>query len=166
MNIYVGNLSYDVSAENLRQAFESFGQVTSVRIVKDKYSGQPRGFGFVEMLEQAQAQEAIKSLNGKELMGKQMSVNEARPRTDRGRSGGRGEGEWIIVAAGTVIDPVFAEKRLTNVAAKKAWECLWPYLIGEVRVVTRKNYLNNVECLKIHLLGHYHLSSIRGEHTI
>jgi RNA recognition motif-containing protein len=90
MNIYVGNLSYDVSEENLRQAFESFGQVTSARIIKDKYNGQSRGFGFVEMLEQAQAQAAIKSLNGKELLGKQISVNEARPRTDRGRSGGQG----------------------------------------------------------------------------
>jgi len=90
MNIYVGNLSFEVSAETLRQAFEAFGQVSSARIVKDKYSGQPRGFGFVEMLEQSQAQEAIKSLNGKELLGKQMSVNEARPRTDRGGSGGKG----------------------------------------------------------------------------
>ena len=90
MNIYVGNLSNDVSEENLRQAFESFGQVTSARIIKDKYSGQSRGFGFVEMLEQAQAQAAIQSLNGKELLGKQMIVNEARPRTDQGRSGGQG----------------------------------------------------------------------------
>jgi len=90
MNIYVGNLSYNATEENLRQAFESFGQVTSARIIKDKYTGQSRGFGFVEMLEQAQAQAAIKSLNGKELLGKQMSVNEARPRTDRGRSGGQG----------------------------------------------------------------------------
>jgi RNA recognition motif-containing protein len=90
VNIYVGNLSYDVSEENLRQAFEAFGQVSSARIVKDKYNGQSRGFGFVEMLEQSQAQAAIKSLNGKELMGKQMSVNEARPRTDRGRFGEQG----------------------------------------------------------------------------
>jgi len=90
MNIYVGNLSYDVSEENLRQAFGAFGQVSSARIIKDKYTGQSKGFGFVEMLEQSQAQEAIKSLNGKELLGKQMSVNEARPRTDRGRSGGQG----------------------------------------------------------------------------
>jgi RNA recognition motif-containing protein len=89
MNIYVGNLSYDVSEENLRQAFEAFGQVSSARIVKDKYSGQPRGFGFVEMPDLAQAQAAIKSLNGKELLGKQMSVNEARPRTDQGRQRGR-----------------------------------------------------------------------------
>ena len=90
MNIYVGNLSDDVSEENLRQAFESFGQVTSARVIKDKYTGRSRGFGFVEMLEQAQAQAANKSLNGKELLGKQMSVNEARPRTNRGSSGGQG----------------------------------------------------------------------------
>jgi RNA recognition motif-containing protein len=90
MNIYVGNLSYDATDETIREAFESFGQVTSVRIIKDKYTGQSRGFGFVEMLETAQAQAAIKSLNGKELLGKQMTVNEARPRTDQGRSGGRG----------------------------------------------------------------------------
>jgi len=90
MNIYVGNLSYDVKEENLRQAFEAFGQVSSARIVKDKYSGQPRGFGFVEMPDRAEAQVAIKNLNGKELLGKQMNVNEARPRTDQGRSGGQG----------------------------------------------------------------------------
>ena len=88
MNIYVGNLSSDVSEENLRQAFESFGQVTSARIIKDKYTGQSRGFGFVEMPAQSQAQTAIKSLNGKELLGKQMSVKEARPRADQGRTGG------------------------------------------------------------------------------
>jgi len=90
MNIYVGNLSSDVSDENLRQAFESFGQVTSARIIKDKYSGQSRGFGFVEMPAQSQAQTAIKSLNGKELLGKQMSVKEARPRADQGRTRGGG----------------------------------------------------------------------------
>lgn len=88
MNIYVGNLSNDVSEENLRQVFESFGQVTSARIIKDKYSGQSRGFGFVEMSVQSQAQTAIKSLNGKDLLGKQISVNEARPRADQGRTGG------------------------------------------------------------------------------
>jgi RNA recognition motif-containing protein len=90
MNIYVGNLSYDVSEVNLRQAFEAFGQVSSATIVKDRYSGQPRGFGFVEMLDQTEAQAAIQNLNGKELLGQQMNVNEARPRTDRGRSGGQG----------------------------------------------------------------------------
>ena len=90
MNIYVGNLSYNATEETVRQAFESFGQVISARIIKDKYTGQFRGFGFVEMPEQSQAQAAIKSLNGKEFLGKQMSVTEARPRTDRGRSGGQG----------------------------------------------------------------------------
>jgi len=90
MNIYVGNLSFDVSGENLRQAFEAFGQVSSASIVKDKYSGQPRGFGFVEMPDHAEAQAAIQNLNGKELLGRPMNVNEARPRTDRGRSGGQG----------------------------------------------------------------------------
>ena len=88
MNIYIGNLSYNVTEETIRQAFESFGQVTSARIIKDKYSGQSRGFGFVEMSVQSQAQTAIKSLNGKDLLGKQISVNEARPRADRGRTGG------------------------------------------------------------------------------
>jgi RNA recognition motif-containing protein len=88
MNIYIGNLSYNVTEETIRQAFESFGQVTSARIIKDKYSGQSRGFGFVEMSLQSQAQTAIKSLNGKDLLGKQISVNEARPRADRGRTGG------------------------------------------------------------------------------
>ena len=92
MNIYVGNLSYDATDVTVREAFESFGQVTSARVIKDKYSGQSRGFGFVEMPTQSQAQTAIKSLNGKELLGKQLSVKEARPRTDQGgygRQGGR-----------------------------------------------------------------------------
>jgi len=90
MNIYVGNLSDDVSEESLSQAFKDFGQVSSARIVKDKYSGQPRGFGFVEMPDQAEAQAAIQNLNGKELLGRQMNVNEARPRPEGGRSGGKG----------------------------------------------------------------------------
>jgi RNA recognition motif-containing protein len=85
MNIYVGNLSYDATDETIKQAFESFGEVTSARVVKDKYTGQSRGFGFVEMSVQAQAQTAIKSLNGKELLGKPISVNEARARADQGR---------------------------------------------------------------------------------
>jgi len=89
MNIYVGNLSYDATDETIREAFEPFGEVASARIIKDKYTGQSRGFGFVEMPAQAQAQAAIKGLNGKELLGKEMSVNEARPRTDQGRSGGQ-----------------------------------------------------------------------------
>ena len=87
MNIYVGNLSHNVTEENIRQEFEAFGKVSSATIIKDKYSGQPRGFGFVEMLDQTEATAAIKNLNGKELLGQQMNVNEAHPRTDRGRSG-------------------------------------------------------------------------------
>ena len=90
MNIYVGNLSFDVAEENLRQVFEPFGQVSSITIIKDKYSGQSRGFGFVEMPNQTEAQAAIENLNGKEVLGRQMNINEARPRNDRGKSGGRG----------------------------------------------------------------------------
>jgi len=91
MNIYVGNLSQTATQENIREAFEAFGQVSSVTIVKDKYSGQARGFGFVEMPDQTEGQTAIKNLNGKELLGKQMNVNEAHPRPDRGGSRNRRE---------------------------------------------------------------------------
>ncbi len=89
MNIYVGNLSYQATEENLRQAFEAFGKVSSATIIKDRYSGQPRGFGFVEMPDDAEAQTAIKNLNGKELLGRQLNVNEAQGRKDGGRSGGQ-----------------------------------------------------------------------------
>jgi RNA recognition motif-containing protein len=93
MNIYAGNLSFEVTEEDLRQAFESYGQVASVTIVKDKYSGQSRGFGFVEMPAKAEATAAINGLNGKELKGRDLNVNEARPRSDsRGSKGGRGGG--------------------------------------------------------------------------
>jgi RNA recognition motif-containing protein len=96
MNIYVGNLSYEVTEEDLQLAFESFGQVESATIIKDKYSGESKGFGFVEMPSKAEAQSAIDGLNGKELKGRALNVNEARPRTEsrRGRGergGGRGE---------------------------------------------------------------------------
>ena len=77
MNIYVGNLSYNVTEENLRQAFEAFGQVSSAKIVKGKYTGQSRGFGFVQMPDRAEGQVAVKNLNGKELLGRRMDVNEA-----------------------------------------------------------------------------------------
>ncbi len=95
MNIYVGNLSYEVTEEDLRQAFESFGQIESVNIIKDKYSGQSKGFGFVEMPSAEEARSAINDLNGKELKGRTLNVNETRPRTEnrrgrRGRGGGRG----------------------------------------------------------------------------
>jgi len=90
MNIYVGNLSRDVTEEDLRQAFEAFGEVASVNVMKDKFSGQPRGFGFVEMPSRVEAQAAITGLNRKELKGRVLDVNEARPRPDRRSSGGRG----------------------------------------------------------------------------
>ena len=90
MNIYVGNLSYSVTEDDLRQAFEAFGQVASVSIIKDKFSNQSKGFGFVEMPSQEEAQAAISGMNGKELKGRAMNVNEARPRTDDRRGGGGG----------------------------------------------------------------------------
>ena len=90
MNIYVGNLSYSVTEDDLRQAFEAFGQVASVSIIKDKFSNQSKGFGFVEMPTQEEAQAAISGMNGKELKGRAMNVNEARPRTDDRRGGGGG----------------------------------------------------------------------------
>ena len=93
MNIYVGNLSYEVTEEDLRQAFEQSGQVESVSIINDKYSGRSKGFGFVEMPSNVEGQGAIENLNGKELKGREINVNEARPRTenrgDRGGYGGR-----------------------------------------------------------------------------
>jgi len=93
VNIYVGNLSRDVNEEDLREAFGAFGQVASVNIIKDKFSGEPRGFGFVEMPEKAEAQAAIADLNGKDLKGQTLNVNEARPRTEGRRDrGGRGGG--------------------------------------------------------------------------
>jgi RNA recognition motif-containing protein len=92
MNIYVGNLSSEVSSEDLRQAFEAHGEVSSANIIKDKYTGQSRGFGFVEMPDKAEAQAAIENLNGKDLGGQQINVNEARPRADRGRPRGAGGG--------------------------------------------------------------------------
>jgi len=108
MNIYVGNLSFDVKEENLQTAFQAFGQVSSATIVRDKYSGQPRGFGFVEMPDQNEARTAIANLNGKELLGRQMNVNEARPRPSReggpGRQGAGGEDPMREAEAGAVIE--------------------------------------------------------------
>ena len=93
MNIYIGNLSYEVTEEDLQQAFEAFGQVESVNIIKDKFTGRSKGFGFVEMPDKANAQSAINELNGKELKGRTLNVNEARPRTEsRGGRGGYGGG--------------------------------------------------------------------------
>ncbi len=92
MNIYVGNLSREVTEQDLQQAFEAFGQVASATIIKDKFTGESRGFGFVEMPANAEAQSAITGMNGKELKGKTLNVNEARPRSDgrQGQGGGGG----------------------------------------------------------------------------
>ena len=89
MNIYVGNLSHELTEEELREAFETFGQVTSAKIIADRYSGVSRGFGFVEMTTKSEAQAAITGLNGRELKGRTLTVNEARPRDEGGRGGGR-----------------------------------------------------------------------------
>ena len=89
MNIYAGNLSNEVTEEDLRQAFEAFGQVESVTIIKDKFTGESRGFGFVEMPAKAEAQAAIDGLKDTELKGRTLNVNEARPREDRKGGGGR-----------------------------------------------------------------------------
>jgi len=88
MNIYVGNLPYSVSEDDVRQAFEAFGEVASVSMIKDKMTGQPRGFGFVEMNDDGEAQAAIDALNGKDLKGRAMVVNAARPREERPMGGG------------------------------------------------------------------------------
>jgi RNA recognition motif-containing protein len=92
MNIYVGNLVFDVGEDDLRQAFEQFGQVTEVRLIMDKFTGKSKGFGFVEMPSKEEAEKAIEEMNGKEFMGRDLNVNEARPKIDRGGRGGFGGG--------------------------------------------------------------------------
>jgi RNA recognition motif-containing protein len=89
MNIYVGNLSYETTENDLKEVFEAFGEVDSARIIKDKYTDRSKGFGFVEMPDKAQAEAAIAGLNEKELKGRNLKVNEARPRPE-GRRGGSG----------------------------------------------------------------------------
>ncbi len=103
-NIYVGNLSYDATEDDLRQAFQAHGEVSSVAIIMDRTTGRSRGFGFVEMADNGQAQAAIKALNLFEIRGRAITVNEARPKTEGGGSrgggsrggfgGGRGRREW------------------------------------------------------------------------
>ncbi|MCD6175288.1 MAG: RNA-binding protein [Planctomycetes bacterium] len=97
MKIYVGNLSYDVAESDLEQAFGEFGQVTSVNILKDRRTGESKGFGFVEMAEVSEGQTAIKEMNGKELMGRELKVDQAKEKParpgGRGGFGGRGGGE-------------------------------------------------------------------------
>ncbi len=93
MNIYVGNLAREVSEEDLKQAFAPFGQVATVNIIKDKFTGESRGFGFVEIASKEEGTAAIAGLNGKDLKGRNLNVNEARPKTEGGGGGGhRGGG--------------------------------------------------------------------------
>ncbi len=90
MNIYVGNLPGTVNENDLRDAFQAFGQVDKTAVIKDKFSGESRGFGFVEMSSREEATKAISMLNGKDLKGRTLKVNEAKPKTDSSRSGGFG----------------------------------------------------------------------------
>lgn len=92
MKLYTGNLSRDVTEDELRQAFQPFGHVESVTIIKDRFNGVSKGFGFVEMPEKAEAEAAIAGLHRKEFKGQSMDVNEARPRPERPRGGGSGGG--------------------------------------------------------------------------
>lgn len=90
MNIYVGNLSFSMTEADLKEAFSVYGTVQSASIITDKISGQSRGFGFVEMPNKDEAEKAIAALNGKDVKGRALKVNEAKPRTDRPQGGGFG----------------------------------------------------------------------------
>lgn len=92
MNIYVGNLSYQADEQSLGDLFAAYGEVTNVRIMTDRETGRPRGFAFVEMPSDSEAQQAIDALNGQENLGRQLKINEARPREDRGPRGGGNRG--------------------------------------------------------------------------
>lgn len=90
MNIYVGNLSYQADNQSLHELFSEFGEVLSARTVTDRETGRPRGFGFVEMANAEDGQKAIDALDGQEHLGRQLKINEARPRDNRGGGGGGG----------------------------------------------------------------------------
>ncbi len=94
MNIYVGNLPRQATGDDLRKQFETFGKVMSANIITDKFSGESRGFGFVEMSKTSEGKAAIEALNGKDFMGQNITVNEARPKSESGgrRGGGGGYG--------------------------------------------------------------------------
>ena len=94
MNIYVGNLSYDTDDQALREVFEKYGSVDSVNVIFDKYSGRSKGFGFIEMPDNSEAQTALDELDGKELDGRNIKVNQAKPREERG--GNRGGGGYSL----------------------------------------------------------------------
>jgi len=92
MNIYVGNLSQEVNDDDLREAFESYGKITSAKVIVDRFSGESRGFGFIEMPDKQEAMAAMESLNGAEIKGKKIMVSEAKPRADKRRGGPGGGG--------------------------------------------------------------------------
>tara|TARA_B100000949_G_C13878972_1_gene283810 strand:- start:108 stop:395 length:288 start_codon:yes stop_codon:yes gene_type:complete len=92
MNIYVGKIAYEVTDDDLRVAFEEHGEVASAQVIVDRYSGRSRGFGFVEMENREEAEAAINTLNGTELKGRAIAVNESRPRESRDGGGGHGMG--------------------------------------------------------------------------
>jgi len=97
MKLYVGNLSFDATEQDLRDTFGEVGTVESVNIIEDRDTGRSRGFGFVEMSSKSEGQEAISQLDGKEMDGRNLKVNEAKPREDRGGGGGgghRGGSRW------------------------------------------------------------------------
>lgn len=93
-NIYVGNLSFDATEDDIREAFSEYGEVSKVSIVMDRETGRSRGFAFVEMPDGQAAKTAINELNLKQIAGRAVNVNEAKPKTDRPRSGGGGRGRW------------------------------------------------------------------------
>lgn len=93
MNIFIGSLAYQVTESELKELFESYGEVTSAKIINDRETGRSKGFAFVEMANKAEAEEAIRELNGKELSGRAIAVNEARPREDKPRRTGGGFGD-------------------------------------------------------------------------
>jgi RNA recognition motif-containing protein len=88
MNIYIGNMSFNTTEDQLRQAFAAFGEVSTVKIITDKYTGEPKGFAFVEMSTKSEAVAAISGMSGQDLNGRVLNVNEARPRNDNGNRGG------------------------------------------------------------------------------
>ena len=92
MNIYVGNLPFETTEDSLQVAFTEYGSVDTARVITDRMTGRSRGFGFVEMPNNDEAEAAIKALNGKDFNGRALTVNEARPREDRGPRGGGGGG--------------------------------------------------------------------------
>ena len=94
MNIYVGNLPFEATDDTLEEYFTPYGEVSSARVIQDRYSGRSRGFGFVEMPSQSEAEAAIQALNEKEFQGRPLTVNEARPREDRTGGGGGAAPRW------------------------------------------------------------------------